>query len=500
MSSSESDCEWSDVVENDNVNELSTICLFCTFQCPDILSCFNHILNDHGVDLKGLVKKLKLDFYCYIKLINYVRKEKVEPEEVNKLSSVSTFDMDCYLKPVLEEDSLLQYDVDEIYENNIESTVNNLHLEEKLVAAEKRAQLAEDSLERTIFDLERCRKELKKQILGAAEEMVSHYNETNEGYFESYAHHGIHEEMLKDKVRTESYKDFILKNPKIFKDAVVLDVGCGTSILSMFSAQSGAKKVFGVDNSDVAHQAMDIIRENKLEKVITIMKGKAEDINMPCKVDVIISEWMGYFLLFESMLDTVIFCRDNLLNESGRIFPDKCNIQLIAFGDKEFYDKKVKFWENIYGFKMSTMLTSSIEEPLMEIVNPDKVISKPVVIKEFNLMKISVKDLDFDAFFEIEITKDGIVSAIIGYFDIFFGEEADQNPVMFSTSPQATPTHWKQTVFFLKEPIHCKSRDTIRGRIFCKKNKKDTRGLDVALIFFKNKDNEVLMRQYYVIA
>ena len=136
----------------------------------------------------------------------------------------------------------------------------------------------------------------------------------------------------------------------------------------------------------------------------------------------------------------------------------------------------------------------------MEIVNADKMLSKPVIIKEFDLMKISVKDLDFDAFFEIGISKDGIVSSIIGCFDIFFGADADEFPVMFSTSPNATPTHWKQTVFFLKEPIHCKAGDTIRGRIFVKKNKKDTRGLDVALIFFKNKENEILMRQHYVIA
>lgn len=52
-------------------------------------------------------------------------------------------------------------------------------------------------------------------------------------YFNSYNHHGIHEEMLKDDVRTRSYMDAILKNKHLFKDKIVLDVGCGTSILSM---------------------------------------------------------------------------------------------------------------------------------------------------------------------------------------------------------------------------------------------------------------------------
>jgi hypothetical protein len=49
----------------------------------------------------------------------------------------------------------------------------------------------------------------------------------------SYNHHGIHEEMLKDDVRTRSYRDSIYQNRHLFKDKVVLDVGCGTGILSM---------------------------------------------------------------------------------------------------------------------------------------------------------------------------------------------------------------------------------------------------------------------------
>jgi protein arginine N-methyltransferase 1 len=47
---------------------------------------------------------------------------------------------------------------------------------------------------------------------------------------------------------------------------------------------------------------------------ITLIKGKVEDVNLPVdKVDIIISEWMGYFLLYESMLDTVLVARDRWL-------------------------------------------------------------------------------------------------------------------------------------------------------------------------------------------
>jgi type I protein arginine methyltransferase len=75
--------------------------------------------------------------------------------------------------------------------------------------------------------------------------------------------------MLKDKVRTDAYRDFIYDNKNLFKDKVVLDVGCGTGILSMFCARAGATKVIAVDNSDIVDRARENIHENGLGDIIT---------------------------------------------------------------------------------------------------------------------------------------------------------------------------------------------------------------------------------------
>merc|ERR1712087_1089324 len=78
-------------------------------------------------------------------------------------------------------------------------------------------------------------------------------------YFDSYSHFGIHEEMLKDKVRTGTYRRSILDNKHLFEGKVILDIGCGTGILCMFAADTGAKQIFGIDCADIADAATEIV-------------------------------------------------------------------------------------------------------------------------------------------------------------------------------------------------------------------------------------------------
>ena len=64
---------------------------------------------------------------------------------------------------------------------------------------------------------------------------------------------------------------------------------------------------------------------------------QVEEITLPVeKVDCIISEWMGYFLFYESMLDTVLYARDKWLVPGGLILPDKATLSMVGIEDGEY--------------------------------------------------------------------------------------------------------------------------------------------------------------------
>lgn len=136
---------------------------------------------------------------------------------------------------------------------------------------------------------------------------------SNDYYFNSYSHFSIHEEMLKDRIRTNSYERAIISNKHLFEGKIVLDVGSGTGILSLFAAKAGAKHVYGIECSEIVEIAKKVVLDNNYGDRITFLKGKAEEVVLPvAQVDIIVSEWMGYLLLYESMLDTVLLMRDKV--------------------------------------------------------------------------------------------------------------------------------------------------------------------------------------------
>jgi protein arginine N-methyltransferase 1 len=306
-------------------------------------------------------------------------------------------------------------------------------------------------------------------------------------YFGSYSSFYIHEDMLKDTVRTRAYQRAIEGNPEDFKDKIVLDIGCGTGILSIFAARAGAKHVYAIENAEIALYATEIIKRNGLADKITVIKGKMEEIKLPVpQVDIIISEWMGYFLLYESMLDSVLWARDRYLVKSGKMLPDRVTMYLAAIEDGQYKSQKRNFWSDVYSTDMSCLAPTVLREPLVDVAPSDHIISNSSKILDLNLCTMKPGDVEFKAGYELTINCKDKVHGLVGWWDSEFSEL--KNPVMLSTSPYNKRTHWKQTVFYSQWDMEVFKGDVLHGSIACRKSLKNFRELDIKISYHIDND------------
>lgn len=229
--------------------------------------------------------------------------------------------------------------------------------------------------------------------------------------------------MLKDKVRTEAYRSAIERNPNDFKDKIVMDIGCGTGILSIFAARAGAAHVYAIENAHIALYAKEIVKRNGLEDKITVLKGKVEEVVLPVeKVDIIISEWMGYFLLYESMLDCVLWARDKYLKPDGKMLPDRAQMFVAAIEDAEYKARKIGFWDDVYGVDMSCLADSAMKEPLVDCVERDMIVSNSCQILELNLVTMKKEDVEFSNEYHLTMLRPDRVHALVSWFDTLFSD------------------------------------------------------------------------------
>lgn len=430
-------------------------------------------------------------------MINFIRTNKSTVDKFLNATEVFWND-DLYLKPV-EHENWLMFDFDSVkISSNSQLSETRLiellqrELKEKNMMLEQAyndMKVMKETFENTVGKEINQEEERNKYVNRNIPCVASIPLQEDEGYFSTYSHFGIHHDMLSDEVRTESYRDAILRNSESFKGKTVLDLGCGTSILSMFSSKAGAKEVIGVDQSDIIYHAMDIIRKNKYEN-IKLVKGRIEDTELPVeKVDIIVSEWMGYFLLFEGMLDSVIYARNRYLNEGGLMLPNRCTISIVGFGDEKRYNDYIDFWNNVYGHDMSSMKPEVLREASVEVCNPKYILTAPNDVGLFDLMTVDVDCPNFSSSIKLIVKETGKLTSIVGYFDTFFDLP---ETVQLSTSPVTKATHWKQVVFYLDTPIPVTKDQEIVGNFHCERNKRDVRSLSVIIEIFNKKYTYVL--------
>jgi len=375
-------------------------------------------------------------------------------------------------------------------------------------------------------------------------------------YFCSYAQLYHQKQMLADHNRMAAYHSAILGNADVFKDKVVMDIGTGSGILAVWAAQAGARKVYAIEYTDMAKHARQVMKVNGVEDIVTVIQGAVEEIKLPIEedglssddpenhpervVDIFISEWMGYFLLRESMLDSLVRARDKFLKpRTGLMFPSHCTMYVAPVQDEEErrmncneYAATMSDWQDfqettrqVYGVDMEILKSDYDREQKdyylyssrwRELPGDAVLVDRPKAIKVLDMMTCTIEDSkgidmgDEMSTFEFAINGDGDghhekaggpISGLAGWFTADFKSRTDEvgcdtapkltTPTILSTGPEMGYTHWGQQVFYFQSGIPLLRGQTthLQGTLEMSRTKENARLYNCRIKFSSSRTN-----------
>jgi precorrin-6B methylase 2 len=164
----------------------------------------------------------------------------------------------------------------------------------------------------------------------------------------------MHIELLDDAARTQAYLAAIRANVR--PGDVVVDLGTGNAVLAMAAARAGASRVYAIEASTFAGVAEQIILANGLADRIVVLRGWSNQIELPERADVLVSEIIGNDPLAEGVLLYVPDAIRRFLKPGGRILPNRIEVQLqvMAMPDAELLkhripEARLQRWQAAYG-------------------------------------------------------------------------------------------------------------------------------------------------------
>lgn len=268
----------------------------------------------------------------------------------------------------------------------------------------------------------------------------------------SYSTFDAQRSMAFDDFRNQLYAQAIRK--LITPETVVLDLGAGLGIHGL--AAAGAKRVYLVEPEPVVNIAKDIARANGLADKIVILQGKIEDIELPEKVDLIISVFAGNLLFSEDLLPSLFHARDRYLKPGGQLIPDLAELVLAPVCVPELHAKHIGCWsEPNMGLDFSPARRFAANEllwPRREEARPE-LLSPGATVAALDLYTATRADCNGSATCRIETA--ATCHGLMGWIKFKLGD------TWLSTGPLDPEVHWSPALLPLDPPLSLQAGEEI---------------------------------------
>lgn len=261
----------------------------------------------------------------------------------------------------------------------------------------------------------------------------------------------VQKNMLQDKIRLSRFKEAIFQT--VQPGDVVIDLGTGTGILAIWAAQAGAKKVYAIEESDVADVTEEVVRDNGYSDKIFLFKANSQEVVLPEKADVLIAELVGHFFFEEGIVEYVADVRDNLLKNNAKIIPSASKVFLAPADIGEQFNE-ISFWKEWNDPSLMAVSKKAANTAYVESVRPENLLATGLEIFFLNACSWEPEERKIESEFVIE--RPGNFNALVGWFELTLHDH-----IKLSTSPHDDITHWQQCIFPLDKPIRVSSGDCV---------------------------------------
>ncbi len=279
-----------------------------------------------------------------------------------------------------------------------------------------------------------------------------------------YASIVMHLIMLRDRARCEAFQQAL--NAVVQPGQTVLDVGAGSGLLSIFAARAGAEKVYAVEISHMAQLARHFIADNGLSDRIEVLEADASEVELPGKVDLIVSEWMGTYGVDENMLPAMLDARDKYLKPGGAMMPADCTVYIAPVDNAQFHED-MEFWRGQpYGVelgRMADVLCENVQRPgrpspASELLAPASQLWR----HDCHTFSATESRQPYHGRASFEVQRAGRLNAFVLWFTSDLG-----GGVELSTGPEAPDTHWGRPRLPLHAPVEVAAGDVVDIEVTC---------------------------------